>query len=299
MASFRVESGQVTIHALVDLCSEVERVHPSCSRRRKMADTKPRGEHKHAILPAEWVHAMRRVFKNYVRTSDVRVQDVQDCVDRLRTLGHPARALDYDKGGIDFATCPGEQKNVRWITNSELPRPDDAGDFSGDRTKKWLGGGREPEWHHANRILVQIGGDFTQAEIDDIDQAIITCLRYTANVIANERRELLPSDSARDRNISLNIDYAAALDAYTTVSDAVPEARLFKCWKCQQLRQCHEFQDPRSDYHYSYHSQFDRVLHAYAWGRNVACTTCENKMGPRRPMKCVYYWAYEALPLNI
>lgn len=244
---------------------------------------------------------MRRVFKSYVLTSDIRVQDWQNCLDWLRTLGHAARALNYRDGGIDFATSPGERKNVQCVAFCTLPGPDEAGDFSGDRTNVWARA-RQPEWHLDNKLQEQIGGDFTREEINDIDQAIITCLRCKVNVIANERRELLASDSAQDRNNSLNTDYAAAVDVYTTVSDAFPdtlEARLFTCWKCHQQRPCRAFHDPRVHYDYRYHSWFDRVLQAYAMRHHVSCTTCDNNQGSKRPSRFAHYWAHEALPPDL
>jgi hypothetical protein len=220
---------------------------------------------------------MPRIIKRYVITRDLRVQDFQDCLEWLRAHGQHVNSLERYEGGIDYPHKPDQRKDVRFMScQTALPRPNKAGNFSGDLTRIWKKA-VQPEWHEDNRIGVKLDGDFTETELSYIHICMLSVLQCKSNVIENEERSISPRDTPEDISNYLNIDYAAALEKYTIPDPDYPEHltdRRFACWNCDKLFTYEEYL-VFSPYSYVKESEFYAVLSQYAHNSRRWCRECD------------------------
>jgi hypothetical protein len=133
-----------------------------------------------------------------------------------------------------------------------------------------------PLWCEANEFVPYADGDFAAEELLAIRAGIVAAFDAVENVIENEGRGILPTDSKEHARLFLHFDRDDAIEKWSMPSPRWPEVegeRLFKCWRC------HCYGDS-SDYEteaWTHTTAFDRLLGRYELrGTLPCCATCRN-----------------------
>jgi hypothetical protein len=92
-----------------------------------------------------------------------------------------------------------------------------------------------PVWCEDNEFHPYAVGEFTQDELLAIRHDMATTFGAVENIIENEGRGILPTDSNDHVRLFLHFDRNEAIEKWSMPSPRFPDAedeRLFKCWKC-------------------------------------------------------------------
>lgn len=129
----------------------------------------------------------------------------------------------------------------------------------------------EPLWCVENAFHPFLYGDFSDDELRAIRADIVAAFGVVENVIKNEHRGILPSDTAADIRLFLYYDRDNAIKKWTKPNPRWPNIeneRLFKCWKCSGFRPYFSF--PLDT--------FDDLLEFYEFKRVPCCRKCQDEL---------------------
>ena len=128
-------------------------------------------------------------------------------------------------------------------------------------------------WHQTNRIELIIAedtDDFRDEEIPGLLFHFAACLNLVEDVIYNRNQQECPyTDTDFQRSIFCGFDYKKEKEKWSLALVTTPttvSTRLFKCWKCMDLKMACEFGK----------KSFAKVLSSYVNKSVVCCRDCRD-----------------------
>jgi hypothetical protein len=213
----------------------------------------------------------------FAATRDITGADFASLVESLKARGYDVEPFYAGVRWRD-AAC---RKDLRFACGSAsgfvvpVRRIGDVYEFENDKVAFEHA---TPVWCEANGFKSYAQGEFTPDELLAIRHDMATTFGAVENIIENEGRGILPTDSNEAIRLFLYFDRNEAIEKWSIPSPSFPGAedeRLFKCWKCN----CY---NPSCDYENEgwYHvTAFDRLLGRYELkGTLPCCDECRSSM---------------------